>query len=310
MSAFFPNWRIAMCNPNAVHSVVQPTLKPNQKPMKPACKIIVAAVISTASLTLHAQVISWSFDQYGFGNANGGSGVPVPNTSAGVVSAYNWNDSWSENYSAYASGTPVTVNNLFDNSGTATTLGLSYNSYNGYYLQNSHPAQDADGSYNRQMLNGFLNAGPATWNPPVTQDTISLTNIPYAQYDIYVYVSDDTAGRIANVSNGLLTYDLSAMGAAAISGANASLIQSTDTTGANPTADYVVFSGLSGSTQTITVSPGDTNPSDSAWVGLAAFQIVAVPEPGTMALAGLGGAALLVLASRKKLSAHRPPSNR
>lgn len=266
--------------------------------MKTVKKSLYLAVLLTAGLTLRAQVISWSFNQYGFVNAVGGSGVPVPNTQAGVVPAYNWNDSWSENNSTYAYGTPVTVNNLFDNTGAATATSLSYNSYNGYYLQNSNPAQDADGTYNRQMLNGFLNAGPATWNPPVTQDTISLNNIPYAQYDIYVYVSDDTAGRVALVSNGSITYDLSTMGPAAISGANASFIQSTDTSGANPTADYVVFSGLAGVSQTITVSPGDTNPADSAWVGLAAFQIVAVPEPATLALAGLGGLGLLWLRRR------------
>ena len=268
--------------------------------MKLLSTIIAAGVLASASLTLQAQVISWSFDQYGFANANGGSGAPVPNTSAGVVNAYNWNDSWSENYSAYASGTPITVNNLFDNSGTATTLSLSYNSYNGYYVQNSHPAQDADGSYNRQMLNGFLNAGPATWSPPVTQDSISLANIPYAQYNIYVYVSDDTAGRLANVSDGSLTYDLATMGITAVSGANASLVQSTDTTGANPTADYVEFTGLSGSSQNITVAPGDTSPSDAAWVGLSAFQIVAVPEPGTFALTGVGSLGILLLARRKR----------
>ena len=258
--------------------------------MKTVIKSICFACAMTASLTLQAQVISWSFNQYGFSNAGQNTGVPVPNTQAGVVSAFNWNDSWSENSSAYAYGTPVTVNNLFDNSGTATATSLSYNSYNGYYIQNSNPAQDADGTYNRQMLNGFLNAGPATWSPPVTQNTISLSSIPYLQYDVYVYVSDDTAGRVALVSDGTSTYDLSTMGSAAISGANASFVQSTDTTGANPTANYVVFSGLTGSSQTFTVSPGDTNPSDAAWVGLAAFQIVAVPEPGALALSlcGLG----------------------
>lgn len=265
-------------------------------------KTLSFGVAMSAAFVLHAQVISWSFDQYGFDNAGGGTGVPVPNTQAGAVLAYNWNDSWSENYSTYAYGNPVTVNNLFDNSGAATTTSVSYNSYNGYTIQGSHAGPDANGTYNKEMLNGFLNAGPATWSPPVTQDSIALNNIPYAQYDIYVYISDDTAGRVALASDGSVTYDLSTMGAAEISGANASLVQSTDTTGANPLADYVVFTGLSGLSQTITVSPGDTNPADSAWVGLAAFQIVAVPEPGVAALAvcGLGVLALKVRSLRRK----------
>jgi hypothetical protein len=248
--------------------------------------------------TTQAQVISWNFDQYGFVNAGGGTGVPVPNSQAGVVPAYNWNDSWSENFSSYAYGTPITVNNLYDNSGATTTASVSYNSYNGYHITSPNPGQDADGTYNRDLLNGFLNAGPATWSPPATSDSVSLTAIPYAQYNIYVYVSDDTAGRLANISNGSLTYDLSTMGLAAISGATATFVQSTDTSGANPTADYVVFSGLTGSSQTITVSAGDQNPADAAWVGLAGFQVVAVPEPGSMplasALAGLGSIGFLL----------------
>jgi len=262
-------------------------------------KTLALVAMMTAGLTVHAQVISWSFNQYGFVNAGGGTGIPVPNTQAGVVPAFNWNDSWSENYSTYAYGTPVTVNNLFDNTGAATATSLSYNSYNGYHIQSGNPSQDADGTYNRDMLNGFLNAGPATWSPPVTQNTISLTSIPYSLYDVYVYVSDDTAGRAALVSNGTLTYDLSTMGSAAISGASASFIQSSDTSGANPTADYVVFTGLSGSSQTITVSPGDTDPNDAAWVGLAAFQIVAVPEPGTFALVALGGVGMMIWRRRR-----------
>jgi hypothetical protein len=268
--------------------------------MRTPIKILCGAAVISTALTLPAQVISWSFDQYGFDNAVGGSSAPVPNTEAGVVAAYNWNDSWSENYSTYAYGTPVTVNGLFDNSGAATGASISYNSYNGYTIAGSHAGPDANGTYNKEMLNGFLNAGPATWSPPVTQDSVMFNSIPYAQYDVYIYVSDDTAGRLANVSDGSITYDLSTMGAAEISGANASLIQSTDTTGANPSADYVEFTGLSGSSQTFTVSPGDQSPADAAWVGLAAVQIVAVPEPGTVALAFCGFGLLAARLARRK----------
>ena len=254
-----------------------------------------AAAVGLAATTAPAQIISWSFDQYGFGNAAGGSGQPVPNTQAGVVPAYNWNDSWSENYSSYAYGNGVTVNNLFDNTGTATTASITYNSYNGYYITSPNPGQDANGTYNKEMLNGFLNAGPATWSPPVTADSVALNSIPYAQYNIYVYVSDDTAGRVADVTDGLSTFDLSTLGSAEVSGANALLIPSTDTSGANPGADYVEFTGLTGSSQTLTVTPGDQNPADAAWVGLAGVQSVETPEPGTLALALTGGIGAMLL---------------
>jgi hypothetical protein len=263
--------------------------------MKTIIKSLCFTFAMTSSLALQAQVISWSFNQNGFSMA-GGSGLPYAGP-AGVVLASNWNDSWAENYSTYSWGTPVTVNNLYDSTGTATTTSLAYTSDNGYSI-GGQPAQDADGSYSKQMLNGFLNAGPAGWGPPTTFNTIALSNIPYSQYEIIVYISDDAAGRVALASDGAVTYDLSTMGSATVSGANASFIQSTDTTGANPTADYVVFTGLSGSSQTITVTPGDMNPNDAAWVGLAAFQIVPVPEPGTLALAALGGIGMLMFRRR------------
>ena len=84
------------------------------------------------------------------------------------------------------------------------------------------------------------------------------------------------------------------MGSAAISGANALFTQTTDTTGANPTADYAIFSGLTGSSQTIT----STGAGGSG--GIAGFQIIAVPEPGTMALAVMGGFGVLMMKRRFK----------
>ena len=78
------------------------------------------------------------------------------------------------------------------------------------------------------------------------------------------------------------------MGSSETSGVNALFQQTTDTGGANPSADYAVFTSLSGSSQTITtlVSGGG---------GIAGFQIVAVPEPGTMALAIMGGLGVLLM---------------
>jgi len=236
--------------------------------------LVFAAALALPSFTASAQVISWNFDGYGTINGSGDY--------AGVVSANYWNDTYLIDGN---SGNPES--NLIDNTGTATTLGASFsdNSQYGWAIQFSGQSADANGLYNKALLNGYLNNGNGG------STTISLTGIPYSAYDIFVYFSSDTANRTGTVSVGGTTYDFSAMGPAEISGANASLVPTSDTTGANPLADYAEFTGLSGGTQALTT----TIP---AYGGIAGFQIVSVPEPTTLALAAMGGASLVMLGRR------------
>lgn len=216
------------------------------------------------------EVISWNMD--GYGTINGASAY------AGVVSSAYWNDTYLIDGNSGAA-----ENNLVDNTGTATTLGESFtaNSPTGWAIQFSDPGLDTDNSNNKRLLNGYLNNGNGG------SVTLSLTGIPYVQYDLYVYLSSDTAGRTGTVGDGVTTYDFSSMGPAEISGANAAFTQTTDTAGANPGADYAIFFNLTGNAQTITT----TIP---AYGGIAGFQVVAVPEPGALALASLGGLGLML----------------
>ncbi len=119
-------------------------------------------------------------------------------------------------------------------------------------------------------------------------EVFNISGISYSIYDLIVYFSSDVANRTGTILDGNsgITYDFSTVGQPAISGANAILTQTTDTTAANPTADYAVFSGITGSSDTLTLNIANGG-------GIAGFQIVAAPEPGTMALAGLGSLALL-----------------
>lgn len=234
------------------------------------------ALLAAAVTGAQAQVISWNLDHWG--------GVSGTSQYAGVALANNWNNSWPSN--------PTT--DLIDNSGAATTLDLAYVSFNTWSIQGSAPGQDADGSYNRNLINGYLNSGPAAWGPSITNSYVSLSQIPYAQYDVIIYFSADTAGRNGAVTDGTSTFYFSTLGSASVSGANALLVQTTDTTGANPGANYAVFSGLTGSSQTFTVDPKSGN---DQWLGIAGFQVVSVPEPGALALGAIGW--LIVGASRR-----------
>jgi hypothetical protein len=263
--------------------------------LKISSAIVVAAVLAVLSITAQAQVISWSEDVWGFSGTTGGNGLPV-NLPAGVVLASNWNDTWQENWNNVQSG-GVTVNGLFDNSGAATSASITYAAVNGADHVSYTIGADADGSHNKEMLNGYLNAGQAAWGPPITYSYTTFNAIPYAQYDIYVYFGSDAAvGRPGNVTDGTTTYYFSTIGTA-VAGANAVLTQTTDTTGANPAADYAVFTGLTGSSQTITCTPTGGN---DAWLGISAIQIVAVPEPGALALAAMSGIGMLAFGRRFK----------
>lgn len=118
------------------------------------------------------QIVGWNYDRFGTVT---GSAV------AGVVPAANWNNSYPNN--------PVT--DLIDSSGATTTLDISYSSYNTWSMQGTSPAVDANGTSNKRLLNGYLNAGNAAWNPTITKSSVTLSEIPHGYYDLIVYFSAD-----------------------------------------------------------------------------------------------------------------------
>lgn len=196
-------------------------------------------------------VVSWNYDRYG--TISSGTGR------AGVAAATNWNNSWPDD---------PTVN-LRDQNGSPTTVDIVYNSYANYSIQGSHPGVDANGSYNRELLNGYLNSGNS--NVP-TNSSVNLTQIPFSYYDLYVYFSSDATGRTGTVTDGRTRFSFSTIGVSSISGANAVLTQTTDTGASYPPANYAVFTGLSGDSQNIQCNVPQ-------YGGIAGFQIVPRPDP-------------------------------
>ena len=213
-------------------------------------KLWMSAVATVGLLALQSasaqNAISWNYDYYG--TFSGASQF------GGVVSVANWNDSYLQGFPSAASKT-----NLLDSSGAATSLGFTPSTTGNWRIQASDPGVDANGTHNKRLLNGYLDSG--------SQQSITLNAIPYNSYSIYVYLSSDTANRTGLVSVGSKQYDFKTLGSAAISGGNASLIQTTSTNGSNPSASYAVFTNLTGSSQTITwriINNG----------GIAGFQVV------------------------------------
>jgi hypothetical protein len=216
--------------------------------------LLFAALLTSAIGAANAQdIISWAY--------NNGQAIPATG-SAGVLSATNWNLTG-------AGGSA----NLSYNNATASSVTLSLAGGFGDWGIGGVSAPDSDGTYNKAIFDGYYNS---------IGSTLTLGNISFATYDVYVYFSSDVDGRTGTVSDGTTTFSFSTMGVAATSGGNALFGLTTDTGTGNPGADYAVFSGLTGSSQTFTIA----NASDG--MGFAGIQIQAVPEPSAMALSVLG----------------------
>jgi hypothetical protein len=206
------------------------------------------------------RVISYNWDFYG----------TVPSdalSSAGVVPATHWNNSYPARTWPATAGDPST--SVKDNRGEPTTLDFHFSHSAQWHLdpQATPPPRDADGSYNKRLLKGYVDMSGG--NP----QTLTLSEIPYAKYDLYVYLSCGSAGREGYATDGTSTFHFRTAGSEVITGDNALLVQATETTDlpTNATATYARFANLTGSSQNLTVFAAGN-------AGIAGFQIVEIPD--------------------------------
>jgi len=232
-----------------------------------SCKYLKMAISGIGALALalaiHAQtvtnpvpnhVISWNLDDNSTVN---------PTDLAGLAPATNWVDTYLNNITT----------SLPDNTGAATTMNLGRGSFNTWHVYGNHLGTDANGTKNKEMLNGYLNNGyTSPWNITFTNTYVSLTNVPYAQYDVVVYFNSDTSGRHATIDNGSTTYYFSTMGSPSVSGANALFTPATQTNGTSfPSADFAFFPGMTSPNAVFTEIPKS---GADQWLGIAAFQVI------------------------------------
>lgn len=182
---------------------------------------------------------------------------------AGVVDAGHWNDSWRDG------GGNSPMLDLRDSTGAATTTDVSY--VTGVWgirqWDGTSAGVDADGRRNVSLMKGYLDKHA----PTLTSAT--FTEIPYASYNVYVYVMADEANRTGNVTDGTTTYhfltDPSSVHFTAAGTADYvefKEITATDAAGA-VLSNYAVFKGLTGDTLTISCSV-------TSGGGIAGIQIV------------------------------------
>jgi hypothetical protein len=218
--------------------------------MKILKTLIVAAACATTSVT-HGQEIAVNFDLQ-----QNPTGKPVEKiTSAtGVVSvaAADWNN-------VDAQGAPLT----------------GYINSSGAILPNFTLTVNTNGRYQT----GLSNLGNLFYTYGDSFNSLTASNIPYMDYDVYVYVGSNGDGREGTGKIGTET-----LGFTTASGTSANLssftINSTpDSPVTYPSVNTLEFANLTSSSFTYSQSQisGGSN-------GVFGFEIVDVPEPSTWAM--------------------------
>jgi hypothetical protein len=269
-----------------------------------------------------------------FVNGSGTPQSPANTDVVGPVASAGWNNTVDlTNAPFFATAAPTNPSTslltLKDDTNANTSAKFGMNNY-GYATLNGPttyaPNYGADGSGNagltpnQQLYNGATGAGAGAY-----AQQVSLFDVPYATYDVYVLVKawdgavgyPPPTGGYGNVT-GYTNYNSSTQlatqvgtywfyspTAGVVPPSGFSYVQATGTSMGTATsgANYVLFSGLTGGIGTSAIfdlqSPA-TDGNYAAFIG--AIEIVnAVPEPGTMSL--IFGAGVLPFVRRQRRNA-------
>ena len=246
------------------------------------CVAIGVSVMLTAG-AVHAEMIGIHFN---------GSSIALPAaTSAGLVPQTNWNNEVGQN--------SATAQSLNDSSGAVSGATVTWTSK--FIWSNANATDTGD----RILFKGFI-GGQAQDVGGYRPAVVTISNIPYAEYDVYVYLTDDSVKRAkitidplasATSTNWIHLNEQSSTANPAV------FTRATSTTAAGATsANYALWEGQTSSTLKVTLvgkKTGETG-GTSGNVGLAGIQIVQVPEPSTVVLLGMGVLGLLAYAWRKR----------
>ena len=189
-----------------------------------------------------------------------GNGTALTGTSsAGVVAQTHWNPLTGATFSS------VVLNDL---TGAATTATLTGGADGDYWCGSAFPSGGGDSN----LCSGEMYCGAFT----TETNTTTVSGIPYAQYDVYVYAECDAAGRnatFAETPSGGSTqyYSLQTTSSGSAWTQSTNTWNGSGTAPSLPVANYVKFTGLTASSFTLKFGGAASN------VSVNGIQIVKNP---------------------------------
>jgi hypothetical protein len=271
-------------------------------PMKSFLSSVIAfAFMASALATASAESIGVNF-------SGGWAGVYVASDNnlhplasadaAGVASQAYWNNA-SVHAGSTANVLSPTAGVLVDSNDNATNTTISWTASNCFAAGTATKS-----TANQELMNGYIDLSYAGSN--LTK--ITLSNISYATYDVYVYVGSDGTDRIGHgclVSSGgtssstyFKTYSANFDGSTWVAATGSGTATANE-------AQYIVFHNVTGSSFTY-CEAGDTNN-----VGVCAIQIVStVPEPSSTVLMLMGVAGISWHVRRRRCRSCELPRRR
>ena len=213
-----------------------------------------------------------------------GTAVLAPGVTAGYVPLANWNNSL----------TKTGVTGFVDSTG-AVVSDFNYTIAGSTYYQAAGPGSTISAGDSKLFSTGYIGYGGGNTLVTITVPELFVSN----GYDLYVYFGTDGnkfgtgyKGSIELNSSGTPIY----LTQTASPTYNSTWQTSSSTVSPGSSANYIKFSGLTGSTATFNVKALP----DWNCFGVMGFQIVStVPEPSTMVLLSVGGIMLLLAIYRK-----------
>lgn len=244
---------------------------------------LAACALALTLTTAHAQTLGINFEA----NINS-PGVPVDSaTPAGVVPQLNFNNA---NPTGLAAGTNSSL--IYADGSAATGVTLTWKA-NDTYSSGITPPSNNDAA----LMTDFLDGGPNN----VSAD-VSVTGLPSGTYALFLYIAGDQSGAIRGGTYTINGNDFYLLNSGTDSGSPSGTFElavagDSATPGSGTAGNYfkTTFAGSS-----LTISESNFYASDPyPRAPIDGLQIVAVPEPSTLAMMALGGMGMLAMIRRR-----------